>query len=97
MKEFFKNNWFNITSSISILVNIFLVIYFALKSWSRNRATYKLEKYKFPKNVGKSKTDDDKQHEKVLEDKLKTGNYQIEYIYERNEKELMIVVGKLKK
>lgn len=97
MKDFLKNNWFNIVSSLSILANVFLAIYFAVKSWSKSRAIYDIEKYKFPKNVGDSKNKEDKRHEEAIRGKLKTGNWQILHIYERNNNELMIVLGKIKK
>lgn len=89
---------------IEILTMLFSVIAIitsavtAYFSWYKSRAIYDIEKYKFPKNVGDSKTDEDKKHEQTLKEKLKIGNWQILYVYERNvNNELMIVIGKIKK
>lgn len=75
MKGFFTNNWFNILSALSILANITLAIFFGFKTWQKSRAVYRLEKYKFPKNVGESKDAGDIRHEKILNEKLSTGEY----------------------
>lgn len=97
MKNFLSGYWFEILSSLSILTNIFLAVYFGLKSWSKSRSVYQLEKYKFPKNVGDSKDAGDIRHEKVLNEKLSSGNYQIEHIYDKDNRELMVVLGKINK
>ena len=96
MKEFIMKNLFEIISSLSILTNLFLAVYFGLKTWSKSRSVYKLEKYKFPKNVGDSKDVGDLRHEKALNEKLSTGEYQIEHIYDKDDRELMIVLGRVK-
>lgn len=86
-------------TAIEILTSILSVfaIIISIYSWHKSRAIYDIEKYKFPKNVGDSKTDEDKRHEKAIKEKLKTGNWQILHIYEKNNNELMIVIGKIKK
>lgn len=81
---------------ISFIFSLVAVVV-SITSWYKSRAIYDIEKYKFPKNVGDSKTDEDKLHEKAIKEKLKTGNWQILHIYERNNNELMIVIGKIKK
>lgn len=83
----------DIFSIIFSLVAIIISVY----SWHKSRAIYDIEKYKFPKNVGDSKTSEDLNHEEALKEKLKTGEWQILHIYERNDNELMIVIGKIKK
>ncbi len=83
----------DIITLIFSLVAIILSIY----SWHKSRVIYDIEKYKFPKNVGDSKTEEDLRHEKKLKEKLKSGKWQIVHVYERNSDELMIVVGKVKK
>ncbi len=84
---------------IEILTILFSVIAIIISvySWQKSRAIYDIEKYKFPKNVGDSKTNEDIKHEKVIKEKLKTGNWQILHIYERNANELIVVIGKIKK
>ena len=86
-------------SEIEILTIILSIIAIVISvySWHKSRAIYDIEKYKFPKNVGDSKTDEDKRHEKAIKEKLKTGSWQILHIYERNANELMIVIGKIRK
>ncbi len=59
----------DIFSIIFSLVAIIISVY----SWYKSRAIYDIEKYKFPKNVGDSKTSEDLNHEKVLKEKLRTG------------------------
>ncbi|MBU4338175.1 hypothetical protein KKD57_01305 [Patescibacteria group bacterium] len=82
---------------LTILFSVIAII-ISIYSWQKSRAIYDIEKYKFPKNVGGSKTDEDEKHEQALKEKLKTGNWQILHIYERNvNNELMIVIGKIKK
>ncbi len=84
---------------IEILPILLSVIAIVISVYSRqkSRAIYDIEKYKFPKNVGSSKTDEDIKHEKAIKEKLKTGNWQILHIYERNINELMVIIGKIKK
>jgi len=82
MKEFIMKNLFEIISSLSILTNLFLAVYFGLKTWSKSRSVYK--------DVG------DLRHEKALNEKLSTGEYQIEHIYDKDDRELMIVLGRVK-
>jgi len=83
----------DIFSIIFSLIAIIISIY----SWHKSRAIYDIEKYKFPKKVGDSKTNEDLEHEKAIKEKLKTGEWQILHIYERNDNELMVVIGKIKK
>lgn len=80
---------------LTIILSIIAII-ISVYSWHKSRAIYDIEKYKFPKNVGDSKTDEDRGHENAIKEKLKTGNWQILHIYERNANELMIVIGKIK-
>jgi hypothetical protein len=81
---------------LTIILSIFAIV-ISVYSWHKSRAIYDIEKYKFPKNVGDSKTDKDKRHEKAIKEKLQTGNWLILHIYERNATELMLVLGKIKK
>lgn len=74
-----------------------IAIIISIVSWHKSRAIYDIKKYKFPKSVGDSKTDEDLKHEKAIKEILGTGKWQILHIYERNNNELMIVVGKIKK
>lgn len=69
----------------------------SIASWYKSRAIYDIEKYKFPKRVGDSKTTEDLNHEKILKKKLKTGVWQILHMYDKGNDELMIVIGKTKK
>ncbi len=69
----------------------------SIKSWHKSRAIYDIVKYKFPKNVGDSKTKSEIIHEKALREKLRTGKWQVLHIYESSNKYLMIVIGKNKK
>lgn len=80
---------------MGIFISI-LALIIAMFSWHKSRAIYSIEKYKFPKKVGNSKTENDKNHEKALMDKLKSGRWQILHIYDYNNDELMIVIGKTK-
>lgn len=81
---------------MSITISIIALI-LAVLSWHKSRAIYDIEKYKFPKRVGDSKTEDDRRHEKALKEKLESGKWQILHIYDYNNEELMIVIGKIKK
>lgn len=83
-----------IISIVAILISVF--------SWHKSRAIYDIKKFKFPKRVGDSKTEEDKKHEVALREELETGNWQILHIYENNDprnqgSELMIVIGRNKK
>jgi len=42
--NFVAHNWFNILSAISILANLFLAVYFGIKSWSKPRAIYEIKR-----------------------------------------------------
>lgn len=95
--NFLKNNWLEIISVFSIASNIFLAMYFGIKSWSNTRSIYWLEKYKFPKAVGNSKTPNEIRVESVLNNKLKSGKYQIVHVYETSSNILMVIVGRIKK
>jgi len=81
---------------VSLILSVFAIV-ISVISWYKSRAIYDIEKYKFPKNVGDSKTSEDLNHEKALKEKLNTGKWQILHIYERNNNELMIIIGKIKK
>jgi hypothetical protein len=83
----------DIFSIIFSLIAVIISVY----SWHKSRAIYDIEKYKFPKKVGDSKTNEDLEHEKAIKEKLKTGEWQILHIYERNNDELVVVIGKIKK
>lgn len=85
------------TLDIITLVFSLIAIILSVYSWHKSRVIYDIEKYKFPKNVGDSKSEEDLRHEKELKEKLKSGKWQIAHIYERNSNELMVVVGKVKK
>lgn len=37
----------------------------SIQAWHKSRAIYGIAKYKFPKNVGDSKTEDDIRHKKL--------------------------------
>lgn len=80
---------------MSIFISIIALI-LAMLSWHKSRAIYDIEKYKFPKKVGESKTENDKNHERALKEKLKSGKWQILHIYDYSDDELMIVLGKIK-
>lgn len=82
--------------AISFILSLIAVV-ISIISWYKSRAIYDIEKFKFPKRVGDSKTQDDIKHEEALKEKLKTGSWQILHIYERNNDELMVVIGKVKK
>ena len=73
-----------------------IALIIAMLSWHKSRAIYDIEKYKFPKRVGDSKTQTDKDHESAFKEKLKSGDWQILHTYDYNNEELMIVVGKIK-
>lgn len=81
---------------ISFLFSLVAVVV-SIASWYKSRAIYDIEKFKFPKRVGKSKTSDDIRLEEALKNKLKTGNWQILHIYDKSNDELMIVIGKVKR
>ena len=83
----------DIFSIIFSLIAVIISVY----SWHKSRAIYDIEKYKFQKKVGDSKTNEDLEHEKAIKEKLKTGEWQILHIYERNNDELVVVIGKIKK
>lgn len=80
---------------ISIIIAV-LAIIIAMISWRKSRSIYDIEKFKFPKKVGDSKTQTDRDHENALKKKLKSGEWQILHIYDYNSEELMIVIGKIK-
>jgi len=86
----------NILGVIAIIISG-IALYVSWQAWHKSRAVYDIEKYKFPKRVGNSKTNEDKRKEAALKGRLKTGKWQISYIYERSDDELMIIITKLKK
>ncbi|MDZ7798672.1 MAG: hypothetical protein U5L76_03585 [Patescibacteria group bacterium] len=93
MINFILKHWPEI---IAVAISLSALIV-SIQAWHKSRAIYDIVKYKFPKNVGDSKTADDIRHEKALQDKLKTGKWQILHIYEQSANTLMIVLGKVKK
>lgn len=93
MKEFFLQHWPEIIAVIVSLAALFV----SIQAWHRSRAIYDIAKYKFPKRVGNSKTEDDIRREGALREKLKTGKWQILHVYEQSANTLMIVLGKVKK
>lgn len=48
-----------------------IAVVISIASWYKSRAIYDIEKYKFPKRVGNSKTNEDLNHEKILKKNLK--------------------------
>ncbi|PJE59726.1 MAG: hypothetical protein COU85_02055 [Candidatus Portnoybacteria bacterium CG10_big_fil_rev_8_21_14_0_10_44_7] len=88
-----------VLSIIAISISIIAIIVSA-KGWHKSRAIYDIEKFKFPKRVGNSKTDEDKRLESALRNKLKTGQWQILHIYENvNPRSnevlgLIVIIGK---
>lgn len=93
MIKFVLQHWPEMAAVVMSLAALIV----SVQAWHRSRAIYDIAKYKFPKNVGDSKTDDDKRLEQALRDKLKTGKWQILHIYEQSANTLMIVLGKVKK
>lgn len=88
-------------SILAIIISV-IAIFISTLGWHKSRAIYDIEKYKFPKRVGDSKTVEDKRHENALKEKLKKGKWQILHICENLNSEnmssdLIIVVGKNKK
>ena len=82
---------------ISSIIIALLALGISIWSWHKSRAIYDIAKYKFPKSVGNSKTDEDIRHEEALREKLKTGKWQILHIYEQSANTLIVVIGKVKK
>ncbi|MBI2410395.1 MAG: hypothetical protein HYV32_00670 [Candidatus Kerfeldbacteria bacterium] len=83
-------------SAFGIILSL-VAIGISVYSWHKSRVIYDIEKFKFPKRVGDSKTDNDQRLEKALKEKLKSGTWQILHIYDCNEEELMVVIGKTKR
>lgn len=82
---------------ISPIIIALVALGVSIWSWHKSRAIYDIAKYKFPKSVGDSKTDEDRRHEEALREKLKSGKWQILQIYEQSANTLMVVIGKVKK
>ena len=93
MINFILKHW---PAIIAVAISLSALIV-SIQAWHKSRAIYDIAKYKFPKNVGDSKTEDDIRHEKALQEKLKTGKWQILHIYEQSANNLMVVLGKVKK
>jgi len=93
MTNFLIQHWPEIIAVVFSVIALFV----SIQTWHKSRAIYDVAKYKFPKSVGDSKTEDDIRHEKALQDKLKTGKWQILHIYEQSANTLMIVLGRVKK
>ena len=72
-------------------------LFVSKQAWHRSRAIYDIAKYKFPKQIGDSKTENDKRLENALRKKLRTGKWQVMHIYEKSANTLMIVIGKVRK
>jgi len=87
---------FDLFNFFSLLIAIIALV-ISYYSWHKARATYDIKKYKFPKKVGESKSDKDRQDEASLKKELESGKWEILHIYDYNDDQLMIIIGKTKK
>jgi hypothetical protein len=82
---------------VTLIVSLIAIVV-SIVSWYKSRAIYDIQRYKIPKTMGNSMTEDEKEHIQALQDVLSTGKWAILDIYDdRDSKWKIFVIQKLKK
>ena len=88
---------------VSVIFSTISLVFVYL-SWRKSRVIYDLERYKFAKDSGDSRDNDEKATDKKLAEVLSTGKYTIVSTYDMDDptkgirsKWNMVVLGRIKK